>query len=481
MVEWTVERLLGRRRPGRPRLRDRRREQDRLRPGPGAAGGADGPPLLPSRRAARDRRRLGVAALGADRAERPLVRARRRRLQGKPGRAPDRPACARARAARDREDRRRGLRGAGNRRSRGVRSGEPRPAARRRDPRLRHGQRRGGRADPDDEPPRDRAGRGHRAHAREPRALGNVRRRRTRCARGARPHARHVAGRPGQHDGPRARRDPRSGRARRIRRSSSARTRACSTASTCSATRVADTLWARPTATVLGIDCPSVAGSSAAVPHEARARIDLRVPPGMDPKEAQTKLIEHLEAVAPWHVQLDFEREADGEPFSGSTVGPRLRGDGRRDARRLRPRRDALGPGRLDPALHGLPGDVPGRGDHAARRRGAAVPDPRRRTRASIRREIENIALAEVLFMQRVRRREGLVARDGGRRDARSVHGRGLRAADGARRRAGGGGGSDRHPRRARARSPLLHGVPADRDHRANHHARAAGRARRPR
>jgi acetylornithine deacetylase/succinyl-diaminopimelate desuccinylase-like protein len=85
---------------------------------------------------------------------------------------------------------------------------------------------------------------------------------------------------------------------------------------------IADSLWARPAATVLGIDCPPVVGSSASVPHEARARIDLRVPPGTDPKEAQTKLIEHLEAVAPWHVQLEFEREADGEPFQGATEGP---------------------------------------------------------------------------------------------------------------------------------------------------------------
>jgi cysteinylglycine-S-conjugate dipeptidase len=85
---------------------------------------------------------------------------------------------------------------------------------------------------------------------------------------------------------------------------------------------IADSLWARPAATVLGIDCPPVVGSSASVPHEARARIDLRVPPGTDPKEAQTKLIEHFEAVAPWHVQLEFEREADGEPFQGSTEGP---------------------------------------------------------------------------------------------------------------------------------------------------------------
>lgn len=85
---------------------------------------------------------------------------------------------------------------------------------------------------------------------------------------------------------------------------------------------IADTLWARPAATVLGMDCPPVVGSTAAVPHEARARIDLRIPPGVAPKEAQTKLIEHLEGVAPWHVQLDFEREADGEPFQGATEGP---------------------------------------------------------------------------------------------------------------------------------------------------------------
>jgi acetylornithine deacetylase/succinyl-diaminopimelate desuccinylase-like protein len=84
----------------------------------------------------------------------------------------------------------------------------------------------------------------------------------------------------------------------------------------------ADMLWARPAATVLGIDCPPVVGSSAAVPHEARARIDLRVPPGVDPKDAQAKLIEHLKAVAPWHVQLEFQREADGEPFSAATEGP---------------------------------------------------------------------------------------------------------------------------------------------------------------
>lgn len=42
---------------------------------------------------------------------------------------------------------------------------------------------------------------------------------------------------------------------------------------------VADRLWARPAVTVLGIDCPPVVGSAAAVPGTARARVSLRVPP----------------------------------------------------------------------------------------------------------------------------------------------------------------------------------------------------------
>jgi cysteinylglycine-S-conjugate dipeptidase len=86
--------------------------------------------------------------------------------------------------------------------------------------------------------------------------------------------------------------------------------------------RVSDMVWARPTATVLGIDCPPVVGSSAAIQPRARARINLRVPPGMDARTAQTALIDHLTAVAPWHVRVSIEREADGQPFTGSLDGP---------------------------------------------------------------------------------------------------------------------------------------------------------------
>jgi acetylornithine deacetylase/succinyl-diaminopimelate desuccinylase-like protein len=84
---------------------------------------------------------------------------------------------------------------------------------------------------------------------------------------------------------------------------------------------VADMLWARPAVTVLGIDCPPVVGSPSAVQPSARARLNLRVPPGTDAKAAQDALIAHLRAAAPWNVQLEFEREAHGAPFVGSTRG----------------------------------------------------------------------------------------------------------------------------------------------------------------
>ncbi|WP_433291281.1 dipeptidase [Actinoplanes sp. CA-030573] len=86
--------------------------------------------------------------------------------------------------------------------------------------------------------------------------------------------------------------------------------------------RVSDLVWARPAVTVLGIDCPPVVGSSAAIQPHARARINLRVPPGMNARHAQDALIAHLEQVAPWNARVTVEREADGEPFSGSTSGP---------------------------------------------------------------------------------------------------------------------------------------------------------------
>ena len=85
---------------------------------------------------------------------------------------------------------------------------------------------------------------------------------------------------------------------------------------------VADLLWARPSATVIGIDVPHVIGSSAAVQASASARVSLRLPPGVTGREAQDKLVAHLESRVPWGMHCEIERVAMGDPFVGSLQGP---------------------------------------------------------------------------------------------------------------------------------------------------------------
>jgi cysteinylglycine-S-conjugate dipeptidase len=85
---------------------------------------------------------------------------------------------------------------------------------------------------------------------------------------------------------------------------------------------VADLLWARPSATVIGVDAPHVIGSSAAVQASATARVSLRLPPGTTGQQAQDALVAHLQARVPWGLRCEIERVALGDPFVGSLEGP---------------------------------------------------------------------------------------------------------------------------------------------------------------
>lgn len=85
---------------------------------------------------------------------------------------------------------------------------------------------------------------------------------------------------------------------------------------------VADMLWARPSATVVGIDVPSVIGSASAVQASAAARVSLRLPPGESGQDAQDKLVAHLRSRVPWGLHCEIERIALGDPFVGATEGP---------------------------------------------------------------------------------------------------------------------------------------------------------------
>jgi acetylornithine deacetylase/succinyl-diaminopimelate desuccinylase-like protein len=88
---------------------------------------------------------------------------------------------------------------------------------------------------------------------------------------------------------------------------------------------VSDMLWARPAVTILGIDCPPVVGSAAAIVPRAAAILNLRIPPGITPEVAQPALVDHLHSAAPWGVHVTVEVEATGSPFEADTDGPAYR------------------------------------------------------------------------------------------------------------------------------------------------------------
>lgn len=85
---------------------------------------------------------------------------------------------------------------------------------------------------------------------------------------------------------------------------------------------VAEMLWARPALTVVGLDAPAVAGSTMSIPAEARARLSLRLPPGISGEEAVRAMRAQLERAAPWGAEIEIEVEEGADPFVGSTAGP---------------------------------------------------------------------------------------------------------------------------------------------------------------
>lgn len=85
---------------------------------------------------------------------------------------------------------------------------------------------------------------------------------------------------------------------------------------------VADRLWARPSVSVMGIDCPPVVGATPSVHASARAAISLRIPPGVDAPRATELLTAHIEKHTPWGARVSVEQVAQGEPFLADTSSP---------------------------------------------------------------------------------------------------------------------------------------------------------------
>ena len=166
---------------------------------------------------------------------------------------------------------------------------------------------------------------------------------------------------------------------------------------------VADLLWARPSATVIGIDAPHVIGSSAAVQASATARVSLRLPPGVTGPGRAGRARRAPAGARAWGLQCEIERVAMGDPFVGSLEGPGVRvPEGQRWRRRSNGQMTTEGQGGSIPLCNVLAETYP---DAEIFLMGVEEPKclihaPNESVDPS---EIEHLALAEALFLEKLR------------------------------------------------------------------------------
>ncbi|MFF2809261.1 dipeptidase [Streptomyces sp. NPDC058000] len=85
---------------------------------------------------------------------------------------------------------------------------------------------------------------------------------------------------------------------------------------------IAERIWAKPAATVLGIDAPPVATASPTLTPVARAKVGLRVAPGDDALKARKALAGHLRHHTPWGLQVTVVEAEVAQPFVIDARGP---------------------------------------------------------------------------------------------------------------------------------------------------------------
>jgi acetylornithine deacetylase/succinyl-diaminopimelate desuccinylase-like protein len=84
---------------------------------------------------------------------------------------------------------------------------------------------------------------------------------------------------------------------------------------------VGERLWAHPAVTVVGLDAPPVDGALNALVPRARAKVSLRVPAGVEARQARDALRRHLEAVAPWNARVSFSDGFVGQGYAAAADG----------------------------------------------------------------------------------------------------------------------------------------------------------------
>ncbi|MFY1703913.1 MULTISPECIES: dipeptidase [Micromonospora] len=86
--------------------------------------------------------------------------------------------------------------------------------------------------------------------------------------------------------------------------------------------RITDRIWTRPSVAVVGIDAPATGAAPNALVPAAKAKLNVRLAPGDDPKRAYDALRTHLEAHAPWGARVEVTLEQDGDSCVIDASGP---------------------------------------------------------------------------------------------------------------------------------------------------------------
>ena len=81
-------------------------------------------------------------------------------------------------------------------------------------------------------------------------------------------------------------------------------------------------IWNKPTATVIGVDAPSVATSSNTLVPSASAKVSIRLAPDEDPQEAWAAVQAHIEKHTPWNAKVEVHLDDQGAGFAADASGP---------------------------------------------------------------------------------------------------------------------------------------------------------------
>jgi acetylornithine deacetylase/succinyl-diaminopimelate desuccinylase-like protein len=81
-------------------------------------------------------------------------------------------------------------------------------------------------------------------------------------------------------------------------------------------------IWNKPTATVIGIDAPSVATSSNTLVPSVSAKVSIRLAPDEDPQEAWAAVQAHIAKHNPWGAKVEVHLDDQGAGFAADASGP---------------------------------------------------------------------------------------------------------------------------------------------------------------